>query len=64
MDGKLGLRYSKYFDSYCENFDNLSFEEWEPDLSSNMTLMLGMQERLNSFIEKKKDYEFTIGIGV
>lgn len=64
MDGKLGLRYSKYFDSYCENFDNLSFEEWEPDLSSNMTLMLGMQERLNSFIENKKDYEFTIGIGV
>lgn len=64
MDGKLGLRYSKYSDSYCEEFDNLTFEEWEPDLSSNMTLMLGMQERLNNFIEKEIDYELTVGMGV
>lgn len=62
MDGKLGLRYSKYRDSYCEEFDNLTFETWEADLSSNTTLMLGMQERLNNFIEKEIDYELSVDI--
>lgn len=64
IDGKLGLRYSKYIDSYYEDFDNLSFEEWEPNLSSNMTLMLGMQERLTNFIQKEIDYDIKNNIGI
>lgn len=63
-DGKLGLRYSKYSEKYYNEFDNHSFEEWEPDLTSNVTLMLGMQERLNNFIEKELDYDISVGIGI
>lgn len=60
LDGKLGLRYSKYNDSLHEEFDDLSFEEWQPDLTSNITLMLGMQNKLNDFIEKEIDYDISI----
>lgn len=63
-EGKLGLRYSKYADQYHEEFDNLIFEEWEPDLTSGVTLMLGMQEKLNNFIENEIEYDINVGIGV
>ncbi len=62
--GKLGLRYSKYKDHYREDYDNLIFEEWQPDLTSNVTLMLGMQNRLNNFIEKEINYDINVGISV
>ncbi len=63
-DGKLGLRFSKYKDQYREEFDNLIFEEWEPDLTSSVTLMLGMQYKLNNFIEREIDYDVNFDIGV
>lgn len=62
MEGKLGLRYSRYSDSYCEEYDNLSFQEWKPDLTSNTTLMLGMQRQLEDFIEKEIDYDISVGL--
>ena len=64
IDGKLGLRYSKYIDATHEDFDNILFQEWEPDLTSNVTLMLGMQDKLRSFIEKEIDYDIEVGIGI
>ncbi len=64
LDGKLGLRYSKYSDQYRDEFDNLIFEEWQPDLTSKETLMLGMQDKLKGFIESEINYDINIGIGV
>ena len=64
LEGKMGLRYSKYTDAYKDEFDNLIFEEWEPDLTSDTTLMLGMQNKLRDFIEKEIDYDINIGIGI
>lgn len=64
LEGKMGLRYSKYTDAYKDEFDNLIFEEWEPDLTSDTTLMLGMQKKLRDFIEKEIDYDINIGIGI
>ena len=60
MDGKLGLRYLKYYDRINEEFDNLDFVEWQPDLTSSTTLMLGMQQKLNDFIEKEVNYNLEI----
>ena len=63
-NGKLGLRYSKYKDQYHDEFDNLTFEEWNPDLTSSTTLMLGMQERLKNFIDSEIDYEIDMSINI
>lgn len=64
LDGKMGLRYSKYTDQYRDELDNLIFEEWEPDLTSDVTLMLGMQSKLRDFIEKEIEYDIDVGIGI
>lgn len=64
LEGKMGLRYSKYEDQYKEEFENIAFEEWEPDLTSSTTLMLGMQNKLRDFIEKEIDYDIEVGIGI
>ncbi len=64
LEGKIGLRYSKYDDQYKEEFDNLYFEEWELDLTSSVTLMLGMQNKLKDFIEKEIDYNIDVGIDI
>lgn len=61
-DGKLGLRFSKYTDEECDEFDNLIFKEWNPNLTSSTTLMLGMQKQLDDFIEEEMDYELNVGI--
>lgn len=53
LNGDAGLRYSKYEDGQLEN---LSFEMWEPDLSNEITIMLGMKNKLNDFIENELDY--------
>lgn len=63
-DGRLGLNYSKYSDSYCNECDSLYFEKWEPNLSSEVTLMLGMQERLKKYIQKRIDYDIKSRIGI
>ena len=64
LDGKMGLRYSKYDDQFKDEFENIAFEEWEPDLTSSTTLMLGMQNKLRDFIEKEIDYNIEVGIGI
>lgn len=64
LEVKMGLRYSKYEDQYKEEFENIAFEEWNPDLTSSTTLMLGMQNKLRDFIEKEIDYDIEIGIGI
>ena len=62
MEGKVGLRYSKYNDKYHDEYENLHFEEFKPDLTSPVTLMLGMKEKLNNFVDAEIDYEISIGI--
>lgn len=64
LDGKMGLRYSKYADQYKDEIENIAFEEWDPDLTSSTTLMLGMQNKLRDFIEKEIDYDIEVGIGI
>ena len=64
QNGKMGLRYSKYTNNYKDEFDNLTFETWEPDLTSDITLMLGMQSKLRDFIEKEIDYNIDVGIRI
>lgn len=63
-NGMLGLDYSKYSDSYCNECDSLYFEKWEPDLSSDVTLMLGMKDKLKKYVEKRIDYDTKNGIGI
>lgn len=55
FEGVIGLRYSKYYDE--DDFDSISFKKWDPDLTSNATLMLGMQQKLNEFIDEEEDYD-------
>ena len=62
LEGKVGIRYSKYLDDEHNDLENLTFEEFNPDLSSDVTLMLGMKEKLKNFVNKEIDYEITIGI--
>ncbi|MBQ8891301.1 MAG: hypothetical protein IJ068_00340 [Bacilli bacterium] len=57
LDGKMGLRYSKYLNAEKDEFDNISFEPYQPDLTSEVTLMLGMKQRLENFIDKDIELE-------
>lgn len=63
-NGKLGLRYSMYKSQHYNELENLYFEEWEPDLTSSTTLMLGMQNKLNNFIEQNLSYDAKANIGI
>lgn len=53
--GKVCLRYSKKYDE--NDFDNLSLEEFKPDLTNEVTLMLGMQERLSKFVMEELEHD-------
>lgn len=44
MDVKMGLKYSRYCDTYHVKVDDLSFEEWDPYLTTEITLMLGRKQ--------------------
>lgn len=60
-EGIMGLRYSKYKDPYCDDYIVISFEEWDPDLNSEINLMISMQKKLNEFIDKQMKYEIRVG---
>lgn len=62
IEGKVGLRYSKFLDEYHDEYENMHFEEFNPDLSSDVTLMLGMKQKLKDFVDAEIEYEVTIGI--
>lgn len=62
MEGKVGIRYSKFLDEYHDEYENMHFEEFNPDLSSDVTLMLGMKQKLKDFVDAELEYEVTIGI--
>ena len=64
MEGKLGLRYSKYADDDHQEYNNISFEEWEPDLTSDIKLMLGMKDKLEKFIDEEFDYNIDNSIKI
>lgn len=65
LDGKVGLRYSKFLDEYHDEYENIHFEEYTPDLTSEVTLMLGMKQKLGNFIDEEIDYDITYGnIGI
>ena len=61
MEGKVGLRYSRFLDSYHNEFENIHFEEFSPDLTSDVTLMLGMKQKLKNFVDSELDYDIQIG---
>ncbi len=56
------LRYSKYLDEEHTGFEHLYFKRYEPDLTSEVTLMLGMKQKLNDFIDEEIEYDVQIGI--
>ena len=62
IEGKVGLRYSKFLDEYHDEYENMHFEEFNPDLSSDVTLMLGMKQKLKDFVDAELEYEVTISI--
>lgn len=62
MDGKVGLQYSKYLDDDHNELENLYFEKFVPDLTSGTTLMLGMKQKLNNFINNGIEYDIQIKI--
>lgn len=64
LDGKLGLRYSKYLNDTKDDFDNVYFEEYQPNLTNEVTLMLGMKEQLENFIDKELEIEFNKEINI
>ena len=63
MDGKVGLRYSRFLDNEHTEFENMHFEEYTPDLTSDVTLMLGMKQKLKNFVDEELDYNISIGDG-
>lgn len=62
IEGKVGIRYSKYLDSEHTDFENIHFEEFEPNLSSDVALMLEMKQKLNNFVDAEIDYQINYGI--
>lgn len=62
LNGEMGLRYSKYLNEEHTEFENIHFEKFKPDLTSSITLMLGMKQKLNDFIDQEIDYDIQIGI--
>ena len=62
MEGKVGLRYSKFLDEYHDKYENLYFEEYNPDITSDVTLMLGMKQKLKDFVDAELEYEVTMGV--
>lgn len=63
LEGKVGLRYSKYLDDEHNDLENLYFEEFTPDLSSDVTLMLGMKQKLKKFIDEELQHDIDMGLG-
>jgi len=53
LDGIMGVRYSKITD---DGYENLTFEELNPNLENEITLMFDMQNKLDNFINEKLRY--------
>ena len=62
LDGEVGLRYSKYLNKDNTEFENIHFEKFNPDLTSDVTLMLGMKQKLKEFIDAEFDYGVLCGL--
>ena len=62
MYGEVGLRYSKYLNDEHTSFENLYFQRFNPDLTSSVTLMLGMKQKLIDFIDNEIEYDMQVGI--
>ncbi len=56
LDGKFGLCYSKYNEE-LDSYNELYFEERDINLTSDVTLLLDMKERLEKFIDDCIDYD-------
>lgn len=63
LEGKTGLRYSKYLDDEHTELENLYFEEFNPDLKSDVTLMLGMKQKLKNFVDEELQHDIDMGLG-
>ncbi len=63
MDGQVGLRYSKFLDNDHTEYENIHFEKFNPDLTSDVTLMLGMKQKLKEFVDAELDYNLGIDDG-
>ncbi len=63
MEGQVGLRYSKFLDNDHTEYENIHFEKFNPDLTSDVTLMLGMKQKLKEFVDAELDYNLGIDDG-
>ncbi len=52
LAGKVGLRYSRYLDNNHYDLENAHFEEFFPDLTNDVTLMLDMKQKLKNYVEE------------
>jgi len=57
LDGIMGVRYSKITD---DGYENLTFEELNPNLENEITLMFDMQKKLDNFINEELRYSVDI----
>ena len=60
IEGEVGLRYSKYSNRDNNEYENISFEKFEPDLDNEISLMVSMKEKLEHFILGEKEYDLEI----
>lgn len=61
LDGEFGLRYSKVDN---EEYENITFEKTDLDLTNETTLMLGMQQKLREFVDTELDYNYEFNSGI
>lgn len=59
-NGKSGLQYSRYLDDDHIGIENVRFEEFSPDLTSNTSLMLGMSQKLTQFVDSELGYNISV----
>ncbi len=64
LNGKMGLRFSKYTSTDHNDFDNLSFIEFHPNLNDEVSLMMDMKKQLDKFIADELDYSIYMDIDV
>lgn len=63
MNGKSGLRYSRYLDDNHVGIENIRFEEFSPNLKSNISLMLEMNQKLTQFVDSELCYNKSVDAG-
>lgn len=64
LNGKVGLRYSKFSDRDNNDYENLVFEEFDPNLENELSLMASMKEKLDHFITNEFEYDTQMNVNI